>query len=129
MDRFTAALNAVCPYYTMFPLAFPLGVLSRRSQPKQWVLDPFCGRGTTTFGARLLGRLCLARTPSAPSAFDFRNRSPTPYERAEDDLFVDGASHGAGLSRASGIGPRKHRAQAATADLATRRHTSASPDA
>ncbi len=23
MDRFTAALNAVCPYYTMFPLAFP----------------------------------------------------------------------------------------------------------
>ena len=55
MDRFTAALNAVCPYYTMFPLAFPLGVLSRRSKPKQWVLDPFCGRGTTTFAARLLG--------------------------------------------------------------------------
>ena len=55
MDRFTAALNAVCPYYTMFPLAFPFGVLSRRSQPRQWVLDPFCGRGTTTFAARLLG--------------------------------------------------------------------------
>ena len=55
MDRFPAALNAVCPYYTMFPLDFPLGVLTRRSRPKQWVLDPFCGRGTTAFAARLLG--------------------------------------------------------------------------
>src|SRR5438105_394226 len=49
------ALNAVCPYYTMFPLDFPLGILTRRSRPNQWVLDPFCGRGTTTFAARLLG--------------------------------------------------------------------------
>src|SRR5687768_692706 len=55
MDQLATALNAICPYYTMFPLAFPLGVLKRRSQPKQWVLDPFCGRGTTTFAARLLG--------------------------------------------------------------------------
>jgi hypothetical protein len=55
MNQFVAALNAVCPYYTMFPLEFPLGVLARRSRPKQWVLDPFCGRGTTTFAARLLG--------------------------------------------------------------------------
>jgi hypothetical protein len=55
MERFAAALNAVCPYYTMFPLEFPLGVLARRGRPNQWVLDPFCGRGTTTFAARLLG--------------------------------------------------------------------------
>jgi hypothetical protein len=55
MDQLATALNAICPYYTMFPLAFPLGVLKRRGQPKQWVLDPFCGRGTTTFAARLLG--------------------------------------------------------------------------
>jgi hypothetical protein len=48
------SLNAVCPYYTMFPLDFPLRVL-RRSGPRQWVLDPFCGRGTTLFAARLLG--------------------------------------------------------------------------
>ena len=27
MDGVAAALNAVCPYYTMFLLAFPLGVL------------------------------------------------------------------------------------------------------
>jgi DNA methylase len=55
MDRFATALNAVCPYYTMFPLEFPLRVLRGRCQGEEWVLDPFCGRGITTFAARLLG--------------------------------------------------------------------------
>lgn len=55
MNQFATALNAVCPYYTMFPLDFPLRVLTPRSRAEQWVLDPFCGRGTTTFAARLLG--------------------------------------------------------------------------
>jgi DNA methylase len=48
-------LNALCPYYTMYPLDFPLRVLQRRAKRGQWVLDPFCGRGTTNFAARLLG--------------------------------------------------------------------------
>lgn len=47
-------LNAVCPYYTMFPLDFPLAALED-AKPGEWVLDPFCGRGTTTFAARLRG--------------------------------------------------------------------------
>lgn len=47
------ALNAVCPYYTMYPLAFPLGVLERFGRQGDWVMDPFCGRGTTNFAARL----------------------------------------------------------------------------
>jgi len=47
-------LNAICPYYTMYPLDFPLKAL-RRAQPGDWVLDPFCGRGTTNFAARLRG--------------------------------------------------------------------------
>jgi hypothetical protein len=51
----TTALNAVCPYYTMYPLDFPLRVLKRHGKPGMWVLDPFCGRGTTNFAARLLG--------------------------------------------------------------------------
>lgn len=49
------ALNAVCPYYTMFPLDFPISVLKRFRQPRLHVLDPFCGRGTTIFAARLKG--------------------------------------------------------------------------
>jgi len=47
------ALNAVCPYYTMYPLNFPLRVLSQ-GRRGDWVIDPFCGRGTTNFAARLL---------------------------------------------------------------------------
>ncbi|WP_304458043.1 DNA modification methylase [Alicyclobacillus sendaiensis] len=48
-----ARLNAISPYYTMFPLSFPLQVL-RGARPG-WVLDPFCGRGTTNYAARVLG--------------------------------------------------------------------------
>jgi hypothetical protein len=49
----TDRLNAICPYYTMYPLNFPLRVL-RSARANAWVLDPFCGRGTTNFAARLL---------------------------------------------------------------------------
>lgn len=49
-----AALNGVCPYYTMFPLDFPLDRLGPSSRG-EWVIDPFCGRGSTNYAARLLG--------------------------------------------------------------------------
>ena len=49
------ALNGICPYYTMYPLEFPLRALKRVGNATEWVLDPFCGRGTTNFAARLLG--------------------------------------------------------------------------
>jgi hypothetical protein len=39
----------------MFPLEFPLSVLRDRAQPEEWVIDPFCGRGTTNFACRSLG--------------------------------------------------------------------------
>jgi hypothetical protein len=48
------ALNAICPYFTMFPLEFPLAVLERHADANEIALDPFCGRGTTNFAARLL---------------------------------------------------------------------------
>lgn len=48
-------LNGICPYYTMFPLSFPLRVLQRGAKKGDYVVDPFCGRGTTNFAARLLG--------------------------------------------------------------------------
>jgi SAM-dependent methyltransferase len=61
------ALNAVCPYYTMYPLDFPLRVLSRNTRAAARVLDPFCGRGTTLFAARCLG-LDTAGIDSSPIA-------------------------------------------------------------
>ena len=49
------ALNGICPYFTMFPLEFPRKILYTYARKGQRVLDPFCGRGTTNFAARLLG--------------------------------------------------------------------------
>jgi hypothetical protein len=54
-NRFTHSLNAICAYFTMFPLDFPLNLFRRNAKRSEWVLDPFCGRGTTNFAARLLG--------------------------------------------------------------------------
>ncbi len=48
-------LNSVCPYFTMYPLDFPLRVLASESLKNKWVYDPFCGRGTTNLAARLNG--------------------------------------------------------------------------
>jgi hypothetical protein len=45
------ALNAICPYFTMFPLEYPLKVLRQHRVAKPVVVDPFCGRGTTLFAA------------------------------------------------------------------------------
>lgn len=49
------ALNAICPYFTMFPLEFPLRILERRARSAELVLDPFAGRGTTLYAARQRG--------------------------------------------------------------------------
>ncbi len=51
----------------MFPLEFPLRILKRGARPGDNVLDPFCGRGTTNFAARLLGLKSLG-VDSSPVA-------------------------------------------------------------
>jgi len=47
-------LNALCPYFTIFPLNFSARHLAH-VRPGEWVLDPFRGRGTTNYAARLRG--------------------------------------------------------------------------
>jgi hypothetical protein len=52
------ALNAICPYFTMFPLEYPMRMLDGprvEGYKAPLVADPFCGRGTTIFAARLRG--------------------------------------------------------------------------
>jgi hypothetical protein len=49
------AFNAICPYYTMFPLEFPMHLLRKHKAQSPTVYDPFCGRGTTIYAARKLG--------------------------------------------------------------------------
>lgn len=49
------ALNAICPYFTMFPLEFPLRIVRKHRRDSPLVIDPFCGRGTTIYAARKAG--------------------------------------------------------------------------
>lgn len=51
----TFAFNAICPYYTMFPLEYPTRIIAKHKHENPIVLDPFCGRGTTIYAARRLG--------------------------------------------------------------------------
>lgn len=51
------AFNAICPYYTMFPLEYPMRIIRKHLRHSTIVLDPFCGRGTTIYAARRLGVL------------------------------------------------------------------------
>jgi len=78
VDRSTA-LNAICPYFTMFPLHFPLTIL-KRARPGDIVLDPFCGRGTTNFAARLLGlsSVGIDSNPVAAAVTEAKLAAPTP---------------------------------------------------
>lgn len=73
-------LNGICPYFTMFPLSFPQRILSARSKPGQTVLDPFCGRGTTNFAARLAGLYSVGvdSSPVASAISQSKIVSPTP---------------------------------------------------
>ena len=40
----------------MFPLAFPVRVIRAHQRIRGWIVDPFCGRGTTNLAARLAGK-------------------------------------------------------------------------
>ena len=49
------ALNAICPYFTMFPLEYPVRTIRKHKSQSPVVVDPFCGRGTTIYAARKAG--------------------------------------------------------------------------
>lgn len=67
MASLQMSLNGICPYFTMFPLDFPLNILKQSAREDDVVLDPFCGRGTTNFAARLIGLRSLG-VDSSPVA-------------------------------------------------------------
>ncbi|MBF6614895.1 MAG: DNA modification methylase, partial [Chloroflexi bacterium] len=70
----------------MFPLSFPYGVLQQHAEPGQWVLDPFCGRGTTNYASRLLGlpSIGIDSSPVAAAVAEAKLANATPDEIIED---------------------------------------------
>jgi hypothetical protein len=52
--------HALCPYFAMFPETFVETWVERLTRPGEYVLDPFCGRGTSPFQALLMGRRAVA---------------------------------------------------------------------
>ena len=72
-------LNVVCPYFTMFPLDFPYRILQHAATDSM-VLDPFCGRGTSLFAARLLNLRCVGidSNPIAAAIASSKLASTTP---------------------------------------------------
>lgn len=77
----------------MFPLDFPLGVLSGRATAGDWVLDPFCGRGTTNYAARMIGIPSIgidsSRVATALAAAKLASTSPGAIVRAAQLLLDD----------------------------------------
>lgn len=65
----------------MFPLSFPLLVLAD-ARPGEWVLDPFCGRGTTLFAARMRGLASLGIDSNAVAAAIAQAKLVNPHPRA-----------------------------------------------
>jgi hypothetical protein len=47
---------AVGPYYAMFPTSFADDVVAQFTEPGDWVLDPFAGRGTAVYSAAIADR-------------------------------------------------------------------------
>lgn len=73
-------LNAICPYFTMFPLDFPLSILRKYASKGQWVMDPFCGRGTTNYASRVLGMpsVGIDASPVAAALTEAKLANTTP---------------------------------------------------
>jgi SAM-dependent methyltransferase len=84
------ALNRICAYFTMFPLRFPHRILREHSSDRQRVLDPFCGRGTTNYAARLAGLesvgIDVSRVAVAIAAAKVATATPQSVMRAYDEV-------------------------------------------
>lgn len=59
IDGTLEPIDFTCPSFFRFPLELAELVVNRYSHPDDWVLDPFCGFGTTLVAAQNLGRQAI----------------------------------------------------------------------
>lgn len=78
----------------MFPLDFPLAVLGKDASANQWVLDPFCGRGTTNYASRILGMPSIgidaSRVAIAAAQAKLANTSPKKILMTATAILAEG---------------------------------------
>ena len=79
----------------MFPLSFPSKALRREQRSTAVVLDPFCGRGTTLFAARLRGLAAYGMdsnpTAAAIAAAKLVTTTPSAILRSFDRIIANRA--------------------------------------
>lgn len=88
--------HSMCPYFAMFPESFAEHWIGELAPEGSYVLDPFCGRGTTPFQSLLMNRraigvdvnpvaVCVSRAKTnAPS-----RKSVLARVRELEDAFLD----------------------------------------
>ena len=76
------------PSYFRFPIALAEHVITTYSAPRDWILDPFCGFGTTLVAAQRLGRQAIGFERDADRGH-FAARRVRPPNR----VLVDDARH------------------------------------
>jgi hypothetical protein len=59
IDGSLEPIDYVAPSYFRFPLELASRLVAQYSVPGDWVLDPFCGFGTTLVAAQQLGRQAI----------------------------------------------------------------------
>jgi hypothetical protein len=73
--------HSICPYFAMFPEQFVQRQLAW-SRPKDLVMDPFCGRGTTIFEALLRDREAIGCDTNPVAVCISRAKADPPSLRA-----------------------------------------------
>ena len=93
-DSFLLGLNGICPYFTMFPLGFPLNILRNKSQKGDIVLDPYAGVGTTLIAAIMNDRKAIGSEKEPEYCKTARDRIQSyfsgtlPYRNLGKPIFV-----------------------------------------
>src|SRR5207249_2761998 len=79
-----AALNAVCPYFTMFPLAFPPEVLSMLCRLREGLMENYATPARRALRAIILGALHGPKTKRFSRSSYFSNQCPRTYAPKPD---------------------------------------------
>jgi len=94
----------MCPYFAMFPEAFAARWIDQLAPEGSYVLDPFCGRGTTPFQSLLMNRRAIGVDVNPVAVCVSRAKTNAPARKSAlarvnqlEEAFIDSPhdDHGA----------------------------------